>query len=127
MTHSGLPASASVSSGFVGAGLTSRLVYASAGPKSLPRVLVEGRRCRLSTSIVPLTSRGLPGPPVGFEQQAECRLPGRVLVRARVVSSGSRVTRAELAVRMERSGVPIAYARIDASGSGAFWVSPRCG
>jgi hypothetical protein len=36
------------------------------------------------------------------------------------------VTRAELAVRMESSQAPVAYARIDRDGNGAFYSSPRC-
>lgn len=49
-----------------------------------------------------------------------------VLVRARVVSIGSYATQAELAVRTEKSGTPVAYVRIDRSGSGVFYSSPRC-
>jgi hypothetical protein len=43
------------------------------------------------------------------------------------VSEGGRVTRAELAVRMEKSVVPVAYALIDRDGDGVFYSSPRCG
>jgi hypothetical protein len=63
---------------------------------------------------------------VRFQSDVACALPGRVLVRARVVSEGRRVTRAELAVRMESSRAPVAYARIDRNGNGAFYSSPRC-
>jgi len=102
------------------------LVSASAGPRALARVRTHRHRCSRSKSQVPLSSRGLAGPPVRYQTSVDCTLPGRVLARARVVSDGTRVTRADVAVRMERSGNPIAYVRITESGSGAFWVSPRC-
>ena len=86
-----------------------------------------GPRCTRSRVNVPLSRQGLPGPPVRLESDVACALPGRILVRARVISEGSRVTRAELAVRMEKSGAPVSYARIDRDGYGVSYSSPRCG
>lgn len=122
----GFPAVVSLGTGFRSTENPS-LVVAGAGPRALPRVRTDTRRCSRSKSNVPLASRGLPGPPVRYQSSVDCTLPGRVLARARVVSDGSRVTRADFAVRMERSGIPIAYVRIAGDGNGAFWVSPRCG
>lgn len=125
-TPDGFPAGASVASGFQG-DVSATLVFASAGPGArLARPRIDPERCNRTSTRVALSSRGLPGPPVRFQQRADCKLPGRILVRVRVVSTGSRVTRADLVVRMERSQAPISYARISESGSGAFWVSPRC-
>jgi hypothetical protein len=121
----GLAASASVSSGLFGS-RDAALVSISGGPKAQARVSV-GPRCTRTRANVPLSTKGLPGPPVRFQSDVACALPGRILVRARVVSEGGRVTRAELAVRMEKSVVPVAYALIDRDGDGVFYSSPRCG
>jgi hypothetical protein len=121
----GFAAVAHVSTGFVP---TSRaLVLATAGPRAaLARPRVDSQRCKRTTTRVALSSRGLPGPPVRSQHSADCMLAGRILVRARVVTIGSRVTQAELAVRMEKRRIPIAYARIDRAGNGALYTSPRC-
>lgn len=103
------------------------MVTMSAGPKAFTaRARIDGRACRATKAGVTLSSRGLPSPPVRFIHRTDCAFAGRVLIRARVVSDGSRVTRAELAVRMEKSGAPIAYVRIDRDGSGASYAPPRC-
>jgi hypothetical protein len=120
----GLAGFASVSSGLFGAA-DAFLVSISGGPKAPARVAV-GPRCTRTLANVPLSRKALPGPHVRFQSDVACALPGRVLVRARVVSEGGRVTRAELAVRMESSRAPVAYARIDRDGNGAFYSSPRC-
>ena len=120
----GIAGGASVSSGLFGA-RDARLVSISGGPRAQARVGV-GPRCTRSRANVPLSRKGLPRPPVRFQSDVACALPGRILVRARVVSEGGRVTRAELAVRMEKSGTAIAYARIDRDGNGVFYSSPRC-
>jgi hypothetical protein len=84
--------------------------------RSVALAHARGSRCR---------PKDFPAP-VGYEQFPDCLLRGRVLVRARAVLDGRRVTRAELAVRMERTRLPIAYTRINRDGSGAFYVSPHC-
>lgn len=102
------------------------LVVVTAGPKAFATsARVDSRLCRPQRAILSLTPRGLPPPPVRFDQRIRCSLGGRLLVRTRVVSEGRRVTRAEIAVRME-SGIPIAYARINRDGYGVFYPSPRC-
>ena len=101
------------------------LVSIGGGPKARARVEV-GPRCTRTRANVPLARTGLPGPPVRFQSDVACALAGRILVRARVVSEAGRVTRAELAVRTEKSGAPVAYARIDRDGDGVFYSSPRC-
>jgi hypothetical protein len=120
----GLAASASVSSGLFGS-RDAALVSVGAGPRAQASVSV-GPRCTRTRVKVPLSRRGLPGPPVRFQSDVGCALPGRILVRARIISEAGRVTRAELAVRMERSGEPVAYARIERDGYGVFYSSPRC-
>jgi hypothetical protein len=98
-------------------------------------------RCRPARSRVPLSARGLPGPPVEWEKRLDCRIRGRVLVRLRATLdtptawrrvdatfSGARnpVVRAQLAVRSERTGKPIAYMELDAKGRTKLWYSGAC-
>jgi hypothetical protein len=125
----------------------SNRVFVRARPYSIPsRVLpagvyVNARSCTATRNTLPLSSRGLPGPPIEFEQEAECLLRGRVLVRVRAVLNtaaswrpagdgyaGARanVAEAELAVRSARTRQPLAFMQLRPSGNTRFWASPRC-
>lgn len=104
-------------------------VYAGAG------------RCFLSRKSVPLTSKGLVGPPVVWAKDYACTVRGRLVVRIRaeIPSSSSwrridadffgvrtNVTRATLAVRSEKTGRQLAFGTMDAAGKTKLWVARGC-
>lgn len=100
------------------------------------------KRCAPSRISVPLSPRGLPGPPIQWAKQATCLGRGRVIVRVRAIlqlpvswqplistsydGARSKVVEAALAIRSERTGKPIAYMELDRDGKTKLWYSPRC-
>jgi hypothetical protein len=97
--------------------------------------------CVASRRSAPLTSAGLPGPPVQWGQLLKCDVAGGVVVhvRATVQSSGSwlkvsslyrgspgAVTEARLAVRNARTGKPLVYVTIDRQSRLRVWSAPAC-
>ena len=79
-------------------------------------VYASARRCAATRISVPLSPKGLAGPPVTWGRQLNCLVPGRVLVRVRAalgapaawrgagsvyVGAGKNVVEAALAVRVE--------------------------
>jgi hypothetical protein len=104
-------------------------------------VYAHARRCTPARAKVALTSKGLPGPPAGWYSEVSCSLRGRVLVRVRALlaapadwrpTSGPfqgaqrSVLEAELAVRSERTGEPLAFMKLARDGGTRFWSAPRC-
>lgn len=104
-------------------------------------VYASTRSCSRTRDSVPLSSRGLPGPPVEFQQKAECGIRGRVAVRVRAVLqspaawrprgsgyAGARanVVEAALAVRSARTRKPLAFMQLGPAGKTRFWASPGC-
>lgn len=108
-------------------------------------VYASGRRCTALRAAVPLASTGLPGPPVAFRSDAECTVRGSVVVHVRaVLAAGAawgrlrgpvgaafvgargRVVEAELAVRDQATGRPLAFAKLGRAGRSQLWSSPRC-
>jgi hypothetical protein len=98
--------------------------------------------CFTSRQSVPLSSTGLPGPPVRWEQMLKCRVQGGVLVRVHAVVQaggawlrvnpryrGARgvVTRASLAVRSARTRKPLAFVTVDPASKLRVWSAPVCG
>jgi hypothetical protein len=107
-----------------------------------PGAYTDVRRCRATRVVVPLSAKGLPGPPVRFDQDADCEARGRVLVRLRAVLEaptewrrasapyfGARrnVVEAKIAVKSERTRRPIALLMLDSGGETRLWVSNGCG
>jgi hypothetical protein len=91
---------------------------------------VDASLCRRTTRAVPLRASGLPSAGVftasflgGFDD--DCIASGRVLVRARMTLSGGVATRAEVAVRNEKSGTPIAFLAWSTTRMPAY-ISARC-
>jgi hypothetical protein len=99
-------------------------------------------RCRAARVVVPLSPRRLPGPPVRFDQDSDCEVRGRVLVRLRAVLEAPtewrrasppyfgvrrNVVEAKIAVRSERTRRPIALLALDSGGETRLWVSNGCG
>jgi hypothetical protein len=144
------PAFIGSSSGRVLAGPVSdqaNLVFVRARPYYLPgRTVAPGvyantQKCAERNVPVPLSPRGLPEPPVEFEQDAECALRGRVLVRVRASLQTSaawrpfqegyagvqaNVREAKLAVRSERTRRPIALIELGPAGKTRFWAVSGC-
>jgi hypothetical protein len=126
----------------------SELIQVSARPEPRwqnttlpPGVYANLRRCRPARMRVPLSTKGLPGPPVEFAQDADCDVRGRVLVRVRAVLEaptawsrkeqpyfGARrnVVEARIAVRTERTRRPIGLVEVNAAGDTRLWASSGC-
>jgi hypothetical protein len=145
-----IPAFLGSSSGRVLAGPVSdraNLVFVRARPHNVfgrnlpPGVYANMTSCSATGKAIALSSRGLPGPPVQFEQVAECELRGRVLIRVRAslqtsaawrpiqegyVGAQANVREAKLAVRSERTGRALAFMELGAAGKTRSWVSRGC-
>jgi hypothetical protein len=117
----------------------------TAGARFPAAVYVNVRRCREVRRPIALSRRGLPSPPTAFRTEAECFVDGRVVVRVRAVLArpapwrrlrgqyrgiyagvAGRVIEAELAVRAQRGGRPLAFVRMSASGKTRLWSSYDC-
>jgi hypothetical protein len=91
--------------------------------------------CKASSSNVPFHRGALPGPDL-FGSVYSCVFPGRILVRVRSTVTAQHLDHSQLAVRLVKRSVPIAYGTSKATGtkdsSGneryafRFWVSNRC-
>jgi hypothetical protein len=106
-----------------------------------PGVYVDVRRCGAARISLPLSAKGLPGPPVRFDTDADCQVRGRVLVRVRAVLEaptlwgragppyfGARrnVVEAMIAIRSERTRRPIALLGLDREGETRLWAASHC-
>jgi hypothetical protein len=107
-----------------------------------PGVYADTRRCAAARASLPLSSKGLPGPPIRFDREADCEVRGRVLVRVRAVLeaptawqpatppvAGARrnVLEATIAVRSERTRRPLALLKLDGAGATRLWLASGCG
>jgi hypothetical protein len=107
-----------------------------------PGVYADTRRCAAARASLPLSSKGLPGPPIRFAREADCEVRGRVLVRVRAVleaptawqpttppMAGARrnVIEARIAVRSERTRRPLALLALDSTGGTRLWLASACG
>jgi hypothetical protein len=106
-----------------------------------PGVYASTRRCVTVRASVPLSPRGIAGPPVAYATEDECAVRGRVLVRVRAVPQspapwrrqdrqfvGARrnVVEAAIAVRNARTRRPIAFMELGRSGTTKLWSSRAC-
>jgi hypothetical protein len=106
-----------------------------------PGVYADLRRCARARVSLPLSPKGLPGPPNRFFDESDCQVRGRVLVRVRGVLeaatpwrpadppyAGARrnVVEAEIAVRSERARRPVAFVELGRAGDTRLWVSSGC-
>ena len=106
-----------------------------------PGVYADAQRCAPARVSVPLSAKGLPGPPVRFGTDADCEIRGRVLVRVRAVLEAATPWRAAdrpyfgarrnvvavtIAVRSERTRRAIGLVTLDRAGESRFWVASHC-
>ena len=117
-----------------GLGLDARLV----GDDADRGVYVRKKRCRTTSANVPLTSKGLAGPPIRWASGVICPGGGPILVRLRAklganpnVQPGyamrGRVISASLAVRLYKNRKPIAFAALtDHANELRLYYSPSC-
>lgn len=104
-------------------------------------VYANSRRCTPARASLPLSARGLAGPPTRWQKELDCPVHGRVLVRVRSVlqapASWRRIDRffhgvrqpvaeTKLVVRLQRTGKPVAYMEHAANGKTKLWYSGAC-
>jgi hypothetical protein len=92
-------------------------------------------RCKATPIRVPLNRGALPGPDI-FGYSYSCVFQSQILVHVRTTVTAQHVDHSQLAVRLYKRRVPIAYATMKATGmkgsSGneryviRLWVSNRC-
>jgi hypothetical protein len=97
---------------------------------------VDTKRCRGTAIRVPLSAKGLPGPPAVFNTGATCQTPGRVLVHVRYEylpgnhAKGyvcGRMVSAALAFRVYKTRRPVTFARLTANGTKSkFFNAASC-
>jgi hypothetical protein len=107
-----------------------------------PGVYASAKRCRQAAVVVPLSRKGLPGPPIAFARDADCDVRGRVLIRVRAVLEGPtewrraspsqfgarrNVSESKIAVRSERTRRPLALLELGQTGETRLWTSSGCG
>ena len=131
-----------------GPGSSADLVLVRASPQEryqqqtqAPGVYSNARRCSRTQASVPLSSRGLAGPPVRYATSDDCSVRGRVLVRVRAVLesptswlgtrgpyAGARknVLEGTIAIRSERTRRPLALLQLDRSGKTKHWTAAAC-
>jgi hypothetical protein len=152
--HGRSPFTRDISTGYIGVGsgpavgresdlvnASSRLEVRTSNPPLPPGVFANARRCISARASFPLSAKGLPGPPVRFDTDADCEIRGRVLVRVRAVLEaptswraaeppyvGARrnVLAATIAVRSERTRRPIGLLTLDRAGETRLWAAPHC-
>jgi hypothetical protein len=108
---------------------------------SPPGVYAHIRHCAPARASVPLSPKGLPGPPVPWSDKASCTSRGRVLVRVRAVLGSAaswrranrsydgvrrNVVEAALAIRSERTRRPVGFAELGPVGKTRLWFSSSC-
>jgi hypothetical protein len=106
-----------------------------------PGVYTRAGRCVPVRASLPLSPRGLPGPPVEWAEKASCTSRASVLVRVRAVLrspaswrranrsyDGARgnVAEAAIAVRSLTRRQAIAFAELGRAGETRLWMSPDC-
>ena len=104
-------------------------------------VYAHTARCSVTSATIPLSARGLPGPPVVWQKEVDCSVRGRVLVRVRArfesptawrpagtpyAGAVGNVADAELAVRSEKTGKPIAFATLSGGTKTKLWSAAAC-
>jgi hypothetical protein len=87
-------------------------------------LLVDRKRCRDTSTFVPLSHVGLPGPPDRLHSFT-CLARGQLLIRARAVWD-RRGFAASVAVRSYATRKPVAFGFINRTGFGGLYTSRGC-
>jgi hypothetical protein len=87
-------------------------------------LLVDRKRCRDTSTFVPLSHVGLPGPPDRLHGLT-CLARGQLLIRARAVW-GRRWFAASVAVRSFATRKPVAFGFLNRTGFGGWYTSRGC-
>jgi hypothetical protein len=99
------------------------------------RIVYDRTLCQRVKVRLPLTRRGLPGPPELFGRDHWCPMRGRILVRMRGTYDGQKLLTSKSAVRSERTGKPISFGELvwretDDDGRERYnsrkWVASHC-
>ena len=118
------PASLGVVTGNANHGTALADILAATYQNQQKGVLVDQNRCRQTSTFVPLSHVGLPGPPDrlhGFT----CIARGQLLIRARAVWDRRRFA-ASIAVRSYATRKPVGFGFINRSGFGGLYASRGC-
>lgn len=103
-------------------------------------VHAHAARCGPARTLVPLSRKGLAGPPVQWYKALDCPIAGRVLVHVRATLRGpgeweragayqgahEPVTEAKVAVRAANTRKPIAYMELTGGKKTKMWYSGAC-
>ena len=88
-------------------------------------VFVDRKRCRDTSTFVPLSHAGLPGPPDQLHTFT-CIARGRLLIRARAVWDRRGFAAASIAVRSYATRKLVAFGFVNHSGFGGLYTSRGC-
>jgi hypothetical protein len=120
-----IPASLGVVSGNANHGTAlAYILSATENQNQQKGVSVDQNRCRNTSTFVPLTHAGLPGPPDRLHTFT-CVARGQLLIRARAVWD-RRGFAASLAVRSYATRKPVAFGFLNRSGFGGLYTSRGC-
>jgi hypothetical protein len=115
-----IPASLTVLNGKTGLAVIRSAAYGGADKG----IVVDRNRCRDTSTFVPLSHTGLPGPPDQLHAFT-CLARGQLLVRARAVWN-LRGFAASIAVRSYATRKPVAFAFLNHTGFGGLYTSRGC-
>ena len=87
-------------------------------------IVVDRNRCRETSTFVPLSHAGLPGPPDQLHAFT-CLARGQLLIRARAAWN-RRGFAASIAVRSYATRKPVAFGFLNHTGSGGLYTSRGC-
>jgi hypothetical protein len=118
------PASLNVSTGNAYHGAALAWILSATFQNQQKGVFVDQKRCRHTSTLVPLTHAGLPGPPDQLHAFT-CLARGQLLIRARAVWDRRGVA-ASIAVRSYATRKPVALAFINRTGDGGLYTSRGC-
>ena len=119
------PASLGVSSGNANHSTALAYILSATYQNQQKGVLVDLNRCRHTSTFVPLSHVGLPGPPDRLHTFT-CIARGQLLIRARAVWDRRGFAAASIAVRSSPTRKPVAFGFINHTGSGGLYTSRGC-
>ena len=118
------PASLNVFTGNANHSTTLAYILSATYQNQQKGVLVDQNRCRHTSTFVPLSHVGLPGPPDRLHSFT-CLARGQLLIRARAVWD-RRGFAASIAVRSYATRKPVAFGFLNHTGFGGLYTSRGC-